>query len=369
MRLFLCGDVMTGRGIDQILPAPSRPGIYEPGVRSALRYVELAEEKNGPIPRPTGLRTIWGQASEFWDQHKPKLKIVNLETSITTSNAWLPKGINYRMHPGNIGCLTAAGIDVCVLANNHVLDWGEPGLRETLKVLREARIHLTGAGRNLQEATLPIRINLPGTGQLLVLAYGLESSGIPEAWAATATGPGVSFLADLSPRSVAQIREQVRLARRAHEVVLVSLHWGSNWGYTLSDAERAFAHALIDEADVDLIHGHSSHHPRGIEVYRSKLILYGCGDLINDYEGISGLEVYRSDLVLMYFATLHPITGDLLQLLLVPLKLKQFQLQRPSSADISWLGAVLNREGATLATRFLQVGADTFRLQWSSGQK
>lgn len=64
-----------------------------------------------------------------------------------------------------------------------------------------------------------------------------------------------------------------------------ALGWG-NWGYGVTRRTREFAHELLDHAGVDLIHGHSSHHPLGIEVYRDKLILYGCGDFINDYEGI-----------------------------------------------------------------------------------
>ena len=60
MRLFLSGDVMTGRGIDQILPTPSRPGLSEPAMRSAAQYVELAERRSGPIPRPVDFGYVWG---------------------------------------------------------------------------------------------------------------------------------------------------------------------------------------------------------------------------------------------------------------------------------------------------------------------
>jgi len=76
--------------------------------------------------------------------------------------------------------------------------------------------------------------------------------------------------------------------------VVASIHWGDNWGYEI-------AHNLIDHAGVDIIHGHSSHHAKGIEVWHGKPVIYGCGDFINDYEGIGGNEKYRSDLSLMYF--------------------------------------------------------------------
>ena len=136
VRLFLCGDVMTGRGIDQILPYSVDPHLYEPYVRDARRYVELAERANGPIPRPVDYDYIWGDALAELARFQPDLRLINLETSITTSESqWEGKAIHYRMHPANIPCLTAAGVDGCALANNHVLDWGYPGLAETRETL------------------------------------------------------------------------------------------------------------------------------------------------------------------------------------------------------------------------------------------
>jgi poly-gamma-glutamate synthesis protein (capsule biosynthesis protein) len=78
--LFLCGDVMTGRGIDQILPRPGDPAIREPYMDSALGYVQLAEEANGPIPRPVDASYIWGDALAEFQRVKPQARIINLET-------------------------------------------------------------------------------------------------------------------------------------------------------------------------------------------------------------------------------------------------------------------------------------------------
>ena len=114
--MFLCGDVMTGRGIDQVLPHPSNPVIHEPYMKSARGYVELAIRANGPIPQPVSFAYIWGDALAELERIGPDLRIVNLETSITNSNDyWEGKGINYRMHPENIPCLTAAKIDFFLL--------------------------------------------------------------------------------------------------------------------------------------------------------------------------------------------------------------------------------------------------------------
>ncbi len=132
--LFLCGDVMTGRGIDQIMPHSSDPVLHEPYVKDARRYVELTERISGPIPRAVDPSYIWGDALDELKRAEPDLRIINLETSITGSDDyWKGKEVLYRMHPENIDCLTRAGIDACSLANNHVLDWGYAGLQETLE--------------------------------------------------------------------------------------------------------------------------------------------------------------------------------------------------------------------------------------------
>jgi len=177
--LFLCGDVMPGRGIDQILPYPGDPALYEHHVKSALDYVALAEEANGSIPRSVAPDYIWGDVLAVLDRVRPDVRIVNLETSVTTSGDWQPKGINYRMNPANVGCLNAAGIDCYVLANNHVLDWGHSGLDDTLDTLRGVGIQTAGAGRDSAEAARPAVLDVAGKGRVLVYAFGTTDSGIP----------------------------------------------------------------------------------------------------------------------------------------------------------------------------------------------
>ena len=149
VRLFLCGDVMTGRGIDQVLPHPSDPVLHESYVTSAMDYVQLAEAANGPIPRRVSPAYIWGAALDEFNRLRPVARIINLETSITRSDDYAPKGINYRMSPENADCLKAAAIDCCVLGNNHVLDYGRRGLLDTLETLARLKIKIAGAGRNL----------------------------------------------------------------------------------------------------------------------------------------------------------------------------------------------------------------------------
>jgi len=343
--LCLCGDVMTGRGLDQILPHPSLPHLHEGYVLNALRYVTLAEEASGPIPRPADFAYPWGELLAELARLRPDAWLVNLETAVTTSeDAWPGKGIHYRMHPANLPCLTAAHIDACNLANNHVLDWGRRGLDETLTTLQGAGLRTAGAGPDLEAAAAPAIIDLPGKGRVLVFACATGDSGVPDDWAATPRRSGVHLLADLSPRSVERIARRVRAARRAGDLVVLSIHWGGNWGYAVTREERAFAHRLIDQAGVDVVHGHSSHHVRGIEVYRDRPILYGCGDLLNDYEGIGGHEGYRPELSLLYLPVLEAGSGRLLRLSLLPTQERRFQLRRAPPEACAWLRDTLNRE-------------------------
>jgi poly-gamma-glutamate synthesis protein (capsule biosynthesis protein) len=350
--LFLSGDIMTGRGIDQILPHPSNPLIHEGYMKDARGYVGIAEKLNGPIPRSVAPAYIWGDALNELERAAPDLRIINLETSVTKSDDyWKGKEIHYRMHPENIDSITSAKIDVSTLANNHVLDWGYAGLKETIEMLRKSKIRGVGAGMNLKEAESPAIAEIAGKGRAIVFAFGSPTSGVPLNWAASEKRPGVNLLKDFSDAAVERIRKRVQEMKQERDIVVVSIHWGGNWGYHIPQGEVDFAHQLIDKAGVDIIHGHSSHHVKGIEVYQDRLILYGCGDFLNDYEGIDGYEYYRDDLGLMYFASMDPSTGRLVQLQMTPTQIKYFKVNRTSRDDAIWLAHTLNREGERFGTR------------------
>jgi len=361
--LFLSGDVMTGRGLDQVLPHPARPTLHEHAVRSALEYVALAERAHGHIPRPVDYEYVWGVALQELELRKPAARIINLETSVTTSEQAAPKGINYRMHPANVGVLSVAGIDCAVLANNHVLDWGLSGLVETLDTLAKANIRVAGAGRTRTESEAPAVIDVSEHGRVLVFAFGASDAGVPHIWNAGAASPGVSWIGDYLPHTVAHIGSLVTATKRPGDVVVASIHWGSNWGYDIPDEHRRFAHQLIERAGVDLVYGHSSHHVKAIEVYRGRVILYGCGDFLNDYEGIHGPKDFRDDLTMMYFPTINMQSGEVTELEMVPLLIRNFRLQHPPAADSRWLCDTLDREcgrfGAGVVKR-----DDRVKLDW-----
>lgn len=366
IRLFLCGDVMTGRGIDQIQRHRVDPVLHEPWITDAREYIALAEAVNGPVERPVNHAYIWGDALGILNTRKPDARIINLETAITDGGQpWPGKGIHYRMHPANTDLILAAGIDCCVLANNHVLDWGYDGLDETLKTLDHAGIAHAGAGLNDNAACAPATVPLPAGGRVLVFSLAFPDSGVPHSWAALADSPGVNLVTESPGKAVDTMTAAIARYRRPGDIVVTSIHWGGNWGYRISRERQTFAHALIDSGLVDVIHGHSSHHPIGIEVYRGKLVLYGCGDLLNDYEGISEHRKYRGDLSLMYFPLLDPEDGHLLGLEMNAMQIRKFRLQIASEKDTSLLQAILNREGGRFGTRIDREGSNRLALLWN----
>src|SRR4029434_8738621 len=151
-------------------------------------------------------------------------------------------------------------------------------------------------------------------------------------WSATSSRAGVNLLDDLSDATAARAADQIRHHRKPGDLLIVSIHWGSNWGYDIPPQQIAFAHRLIEEGAA-LVHGHSSHHVKAIEVFKGRLILYGCGDFLTDYEGIPGDKAFRRDLALMYLVELDSDSGELIAARLVPMKMRRFRLERASIAD------------------------------------
>ncbi len=360
--LFLCGDVMLGRGIDQILAEPCDPKLYEPYMDDARDYIELAEEASGPIPRGAAPAYPWGDALAVLDAARPDARIINLETSITRRGEHDPgKHIHYRVSPENAACLRAAAIDVCVLGNNHVLDWGEPGLFDTLDTLDRMGIARCGAGRDLDEALRPAVLERGGE-RIAVFSVGCADAGVPSWWLAGADRPGVFAIDELDDEAAHAVRRAIEPWSRQQAIIVLSLHWGANWGFVVDRAHRQFAHRMIEEAGVHIVHGHSSHHVRGIEVYRGHPIFYGCGDLLTDYEGIRGHESYRGELSLMYLVTVDA-QGNLVRLEMVPTRMRGFRITRASPDEADWLAATLARSGSELGTS-VALADDRLQLRW-----
>jgi poly-gamma-glutamate synthesis protein (capsule biosynthesis protein) len=198
---------------------------------------------------------------------------------------------------------------------------------------------------------------------VVVFSLGSPTSGVPQAWAATGDRPGVNLLEDLSEETAHRVANRMLNGTRPGDVIVASIHWGGNWSYHVPDEQISFGRRLIDEG-VSIVHGHSSHHVKSIEVYRERLILYGCGDFLTDYEGISGYEQFRGDLTLMYLVDVDPRQGRLLKARLVPMQVQRLRLNRASAEDSQWLCDLLNRLGAPFDTGAQLESDHTLTLQW-----
>lgn len=351
MRLFLAGDLMTARGIDQVLPHPGNPELHEPFVRDAREYVRLAEEASGPIPSPVGFSYVWGALEESLAPFRPGVRIANLETSVTYSDAFArEKGIHYRMTPRNAEVLRAGSFDCLSLANNHVLDWGPSGLEETMATLDAFGIGFCGAGKTAAAAAAPWRRDFPDGSRLSVFGVGDRSSGIGRSHAATVGQPGIR----LKP-STREAEHQISGEKDA--VKVTSIHWGGNWGWEIPKRQQSFAHGMIDRAGVSVVHGHSSHHPKGVEFYGGRLILYGIGDFINDYEGIRGHERYRPELTTAYVVDIIEETGAVTAVTALAFRIRRFRLEPACASDTAWLAETLTRTSPRNGARFRQSGS------------
>ncbi|MDQ2636657.1 MAG: CapA family protein, partial [Actinomycetota bacterium] len=208
---------------------------------------------------------------------------------------------------------------------------------------------------DVEQANEPVKVPVGESGQVVIASVGSVTSGIPARWAATGDQPGVALLPDLSEATATAVAKRI-LERKHHgDITIASVHWGSNWSYEVEPAQIRFAHRLIDEG-VDVVHGHSSHHPRPVEVYRGKLILYGCGDTVDDYEGIGSYEAFRHELRLLYFASIDRRTGRLTELRMTAMRMRRMRLEHAPGDDAEWLRVKLEHMSRPFGTAVRRIG-------------
>lgn len=299
LTLLLGGDAMVGRGVARSLAQHPR-------------YVPL-----------NGLRA--GRAVD--------LVHFNLESVASAPHPeWPWKAYRFRLPPELLPrALKLMGPDfktaqlMVSLANNHSLDFGVEGLKETLSALKAARVLSAGAGYSSSEAWAPTVTQVKGqrVGLLSVTDHCgcLDMCG----WLATPHRPGVAY-AYLSGGEWGPLLEATRRLRAQAEVAIISLHSGPNYVSAVPDWQRELARALV-EAGATIVFMHSAHHVLPVERYQGGLIFYALGDLINDY---SVNERYRNDLGATALVTLRPNEAPLVHLR--PHRLKRRQLL-PLSAE------------------------------------
>jgi poly-gamma-glutamate capsule biosynthesis protein CapA/YwtB (metallophosphatase superfamily) len=257
--LLFVGDVMLGRLVNAVL-----------------------REQSPAYP--------WGDTlSLFYDAD---VRLCNLECVISDEGTpWsaTPKVFHFRSDAKNIAVLKAAHIDAVSLANNHSLDFEYEGLFQTIGNLEDAGIHYAGAGITLAEASEPAIWEMKGKKLGLIAFTDNEPN-----WEATEEQPGVLYIPlALKDKRAVKLLELVSKTKERVDFLVVSAHWGPNWGYIPPAEQIPFAHALID-AGADIIFGHSGHVVRGMELYREKPILYCTGDFIDDYAVDEGERNDRS---------------------------------------------------------------------------
>jgi len=325
MRLLLFGDVMCGRAIQLTLPYQTEG--YENITDSvpAFYYLVSSLQNSFEVPKEeeiNKIRELNLDGSYLWDElldydFGEDIRLLNIETAITLSiDKPEKKGITYHMNAENLVPLFTLWPKnyVFSLANNHALDFGvDAFLSETLEIFHELKIPYVGAQNILEYKDIEI------------VAFGTGCSGVPSSWSKY-----ISYLPPITSdenveRGFHIIKRNIQ--KRKKRLRVLSIHWGPNWAHESDGHEyrRRLAHKLIDELGFDLIYGHSSHHIRGLELYKGRLILYGCGDVINDYEEIGGHEEYSK--VGGVFVVDLRRDGRLANLMLLPVKMQKLQLK------------------------------------------
>lgn len=248
MNLAMVGDVMLGRLVNEAL-------------------------KERPPEYPWGNTLPLLRGADF--------RLCNLECAISDDGQpWSasPKEFHYRSDAKNVAVLLAAKVDAVSLANNHALDFGYDALLDMLEILDKAGIAHAGAGRTLKDAERAAALEILGT-KIGIIAFTDNEPG----WEATSDRPGTFYVpVDLEDKRAKRFLELVKETKKRSDLLVVSAHWGPNWGYEPVPRHVPFAHAVVD-AGADVVFGHSAHVFRAVEIYRSHPVVYSAGDFIDDY--------------------------------------------------------------------------------------
>ncbi|HEX2947210.1 MAG TPA: CapA family protein [Clostridia bacterium] len=263
LRLMAVGDIMLGRGVGMRLKKAGDYGIAFEKISDYLKQGDVV--------------------------------FANLESPITSSTHSLDKKrkIVLKGDPASVSALTGAGISVVSLANNHMMDYYEKGLFDTMDILDKNNILHIGSGRNMDDARKPAIIEKNGI-KIGFLAYSdmaeLVFAGDPYLkYSAEADKSGVL------PRKYETIKEDVEKLRSQVDILAVSLHWGVEESFTIPPEQVEFAHKLID-GGVDIILGHHPHQFQGIEMYKGKPIIYSMGNFLFDQNDPENMESFIMDI-------------------------------------------------------------------------
>ena len=285
MRLLFVGDVMLGRLVNEAL-------------------------REAPQDYP------WGDTLSIF--READVRLCNLECVISDRGTpWTvtPKVFHFRSDAKNIETLKIANVNAVSIANNHTLDFEYEAMFDMVKILGQAGIYHTGAGANFEEASRPALFEVKGI-EIGLIAF---TDNEPD-WEATAQKPGIFYVPiDMKDDRAKKLFEIVHQTKKEVDLLIVSTHWGPNWGYRPHPSHIPFGHALIDHG-ADIVFGHSCHVFQGIEIYHGRPILYGTGDFIDDY---AVDEIERNDESFIFFVETQE--GQIKKLNLYPTVIRGFQ--------------------------------------------
>jgi len=309
--IAIAGDVMLGRHVNEV--------IHE-----------------------RGHAYIWGELLPTL--HDADLFLVNLECALTHERRrWFNKSYKrfyFRADPEAVEALRVGRVDFAALANNHIGDYGQTGLLETIAVLDRAGIAHAGAGENLSAAVAPARLTVFDT-RVAVVAFADH----PERWAAEPSSPGLAFAHISATDKFDPVAEALHNARRDADFVILSMHWGPNFSERPGRHFREFAHKAL-ECEADVVWGHSAHIVQGVEVREGKVILYDTGDFIDDYAVEPNL---RNDLSMLFVLRISPPFIERLEL--IPVRIRRCQVNPAQGTAREWIVERVRALSAELGTK------------------
>lgn len=306
MQILFGGDVMLGRLVNNVL------------ANNEFTYV-------------------WGDTIDIIKG--ADFSLINLECSISSrGKEWNKtfKVFHFRANPDAINVLTSAAIDYVALANNHILDYDVEALLDTVNLLSKNNISYSGAGKNLEEAMEPAfkkKLKLKSSKISSTFNYNYEENNNSKntitigvisltdnepQWEAKGNSAGIHYIPITldSEKYYYRLKNCIEKVRKQSDLVIVSSHIGPHFREKPSEKYVNFAHTII-EFGADIYWGHSNHMPQGIEIYRhynekdtnnnnnnnnKKIIMYDCGDFIDDYAIDSN---YRNDLSFIFLLHLN----------------------------------------------------------------
>jgi poly-gamma-glutamate synthesis protein (capsule biosynthesis protein) len=199
--------------------------------------------------------------------------VVNLETAITDRGVEQPKIYHFRASPRALVALQRAGVDVVSMANNHAVDYGPDGLSDTLAAQAASPIPVIGIGPNAAKAFAPAVFDVRGT-TVAVIASTQVNDYTVNTFPATDTAAGIAGNLDDT-----RLLASVRAARAAYDVVVVYLHWGSDYTSCPDGAQTRTASRLAD-AGADIVVGGHAHRVQGAGWLGRTYVGYGLGNFV-----------------------------------------------------------------------------------------